>query len=113
MLAGRRLQAARRAAAAAASPVDWRSLQLSRRKGKRFSVRTPSGRTVHFGFWSEVPTWLASVKRRTGRGTYIDHQSPQVRAAWRARHGRIVNAAGRLSRLDPESPEYYAWHVLW
>ena len=79
----------------------WRSLRVSTRQGKRFSIETPSGRRVHFGVWPYA------------RGTFLDHGDAKMRAAWRARHSQIVDGAGQLVWLDPESPAYYAYRVLW
>lgn len=112
MLATRRLAAAR-AVAESIPDVDAGSLEVSTRKGKRFKIRSPAGKLVHFGVWRDEPAWLSSVERREGRGTFIDHQDPEVRAAWRARHSRITDARGRPFYQNPESPEFYSWHILW
>lgn len=79
----------------------WQTMRVSNREGKRFSIETPSGRRVHFGAWPYA------------RGTYLDHGQENVRRAWRARHSQIVDGAGQLVWLDPESPAYYAYRVLW
>lgn len=78
--------------------MDAASLRVSARQGKRFSIRTPSGATVHFGSWPAQ--------------TYLDHGDERERQAWQARHSTIMRR-GRPAFQDPESPEHYSWHVLW
>jgi hypothetical protein len=73
----------------------WETLAVARQKGKRFSIRSPAGKLVSFGAWP-----LAD-------GTFLDHQDEKKRTAWRARHG----VRGDMN--DPETPLYYAWHILW
>ena len=93
--------------------LDWKSLDNSHIDGKRFTIKTPSGRTIHFGYWDESPKWQRSVANGTGNGTYIDHYDEAKRAAWRARFKNIRNSSGRSSVTDPESPLFYSWNILW
>jgi len=93
---------------------DWQSLEISHRPNKRFSIRSPYGRTIHFGYWdSDSHSWQRSVANGTGYGTYIDHYDEAKRAAWRARFKNIRNSSGKSSVTDPESPLFYSWNILW
>ena len=80
--------------------MNWESLEISKVSGKRFSIRSPSGKLINFGQWPLV------------NGTFLDHSNEQVRTAWRARHKKILKD-GKPAYLNPESPEYYSWNLLW
>lgn len=75
-------------------------LKISNASGKRFSITTPSGKLVNFGQWPLV------------NGTFLDHANEKMREAWRARHSKIMKQ-GKPAYLNPESPEYYSWNILW
>lgn len=79
----------------------WQTLKNSTRKDKRFSIQTPSGKTVHFGLWPFK-----------GSGTYLDHKDVNIRDAWRARHSKIM-IDNKPAYKNPESPEFYSWNILW
>lgn len=95
----RNIAAARVAARRAG--LDWASLAISTRAGKRFMIKGPNG-WVHFGSWPF-----------SGLGTFVDHGNVKVRDAWQRRHAAIKTKAGRPAHLNPDSPSYYAWNVLW
>jgi hypothetical protein len=82
--------------------IAWQSLEISDRAGKRFKIKTPSGKLVHFGQWPY-----------NGQGTFIDHKDPDIRRAWKARHEKIKLKSGESAYLNKESPSYYAYHILW
>lgn len=75
-------------------------IQISHLRQKRFTVYLPSGKKIHFGIWP--PAF----------GTFLDHNDSKKRAAYRARHGKILRD-GKKAYLDPESPAYWSWNVLW
>ena len=75
-------------------------LKISNAYGKRFSIITPSGKLVNFGQWPLV------------NGTFLDHGNEKIKEAWRARHSKIMKQ-GKPAYLNPESPEYYSWRILW
>ena len=75
-------------------------LKISNAYGKRFSITTPSGKLVNFGQWPLV------------NGTFLDHGNQKMKEAWRARHSKIMKQ-GKPAYLNPESPEYYSWNILW
>lgn len=76
-------------------------IQISLAKDKRFAIRSPSGKLVNFGLWPF-----------SGKGTFLDHGDEKIRQAWRARHSKIMRQ-GKPAYLDPESPDYYSWRILW
>ena len=71
---------------------------VSTRKNKRFYVII-SDHIIHFG-------------SKSG-STYIDHHDSIKRKNWRARHSKIKNKAGQYVYLDPYSPSYWSYHILW
>ncbi len=75
-------------------------IEISRAKGKRFSVISPSGKKINFGSYPFK------------NGTFIDHGDEKIRTAWRARHRSILKD-GKPAYLNKESAEYYSWHLLW
>ena len=68
-------------------------LTKSFRKGKRFALKKPDGKYIHFG--SDV-----------GK-TFIDHADMRKKMAWIARH---KNDRGYN---DPNAGIYYSRHLLW
>lgn len=76
-------------------------LQVSLANGKRFAIRSPSGKLVNFGLWPF-----------SGKGTFLDHGDEKLKEAWRARHSKIMRQ-GKPAYLDKESPEFYSWEILW
>lgn len=81
--------------------LNYESLQISLAKDKRFSIRSPSEKLVNFGLW-----------QFSGRGTFLDHGDQKLKEAWQARHKKIMRK-GKPAYLDPESPDYYSWRILW
>lgn len=80
---------------------NYESLQISLAKDKRFSIRSPTGKLVNFGLWPF-----------SGEGTFLDHGDEKLKENWRARHSKIMRK-GKPAYLDPESPEYFSWNLLW
>lgn len=76
-------------------------LEISLANDKRFAIRSPAGKLINFGQWPH-----------TGKGAFIDHGDEKIKEAWRARHSKIMRQ-GKPAYLDPESPEYYSWRILW
>lgn len=71
--------------------LQYNTLAISTRAGKRFVIQGPSG-LVHFGAWPAK--------------AYLDHRDKRKRTAWFARH--------RSSFMDdPTSPLFYSARVLW
>ena len=79
---------------------NWDTLEVSNNKNKRFSIISPNGYKIHFGLYPYKV------------GTYIDHNNDTLRKNWRARHSKILKN-GRPAFLNPESPAFYSWFLLW
>ena len=76
-------------------------IEVSNKTNKRFMITLDDNSVIHFGLWPYK-----------GRGAYIDHKDEQIRKAWQARHSKIMKD-GESAYLNPYSPEYYSWHLLW
>ena len=86
---------------------------LSTRKNKKLmtTVLTPSGKLerVHFG-----DSRHEHFFDRTGLlPLRLNHGDDQRRRLYLARSKHIRDANGRLTALDPSSPNYHARRVLW
>ena len=81
--------------------LNYESLQISLAKDKRFAIRSPSNKLINFGLWPF-----------SGDGAFIDHGDEKLKENWRKRHSKIMRK-GSPAYLDPESPEYYSWRILW
>jgi hypothetical protein len=77
------------------------TIEVSSRKGKRFMITRPDGKTIHFGLYPF-----------TGEGAYIDHGDDKIKKNWKKRHSKILKD-GKPAYKNPDSPEYYSWHILW
>ena len=76
-------------------------IDISERKNKRFKIKRPDGQIIHFGVWPFK-----------GHGTYIDHNDDKIRKAWQARHSKIMKD-GSPAYLNPNSPDFYSFRILW
>lgn len=76
-------------------------LQISNAKNKRFAI-IKDGHTINFGLWPF-----------SGKGSFIDHGNNKIKLAWRARHSKIMLKDGTPAYMNKNSPDYYAWHILW
>lgn len=81
--------------------LKWQTIKPSTRKGKRFMIKGPNDEWIHFGQWPY-----------NRYGTFLDHQDEKIRKAWMARHSKIMKD-GKPAYMDPTSPEYYSWLILW
>lgn len=83
--------------------------EKSTRKNKKYMVRTPKGKLIHFGsntheqYKDSTPLKLYS---------HLDHGDKERRANYRARHEKVMKD-GKPAYLDKESPAYYSYHYLW
>jgi hypothetical protein len=82
----------------------------SNRKGKKYSVITPSGKTIHFG-----SSHMEQYRDSTGLGLYShkNHGDEERRKRYLARAKGIKNKKGELTWKDPESANYYSVKYLW
>jgi len=84
--------------------------EKSTRKGKKYSVITPSGKKIHFG-----ASGMEQYKDSTGLGLYshLDHGDKERRKRYLARAKGIKDKNGNLTWNNKESPNYYSVHYLW
>ncbi len=75
-------------------------IENSDRTNKRFMITLTNGKVIHFGLWPYR------------QGTFIDHKDEKLKSAWQARHSKIL-IDDEPAYLNPYSPEYYSWHLLW
>ncbi len=75
-------------------------LQISKAKGKRFSIKV-NDKLINFGLWDG------------GNHAYIDHGDEKLKKAWRARHSKILLKDGTPAYMSKDSPDFYAWRILW
>lgn len=82
----------------------------STRKGKKYMVKTPSGKWIHFG-----ASDMEQYKDSTGLGLYSDkdHGDLKRRKSYLSRAKGIKNKKGELTWKDKESPNYYSVKYLW
>ena len=82
----------------------------STRKGKKYMVRTPKGKLIHFG-----ASDMEQYKDSTGLGLYShkDHGDKKRRKSYLARAKGIKDKNGNLTWKDKESANYYSVHYLW
>jgi hypothetical protein len=75
-------------------------VKRSTRASKRFMVEyLDNTRTEHFG--------------SADGQTFIDHGDEKKRAAWRARHSKIMSKLGVPAYRIKGSPSYWSWNLLW
>ena len=82
----------------------------STRKNKKYMVRTPSGKLIHFG-----QLGYQHYKDITPLKLYsnLNHLDKKRRDRYRARASKIKNKQGELTYNNPEYPNFYAYHFLW
>jgi hypothetical protein len=81
----------------------------STRKGKKYMVKTPSGKWVHFGSSENE-----QFKDSTGLGLYTNkNHNDTKRRKYLARAKGIKNKKGELTYRDKESANYYSVNFLW
>ena len=86
----------------------------STRKGKKYMVKVPSGKWIHFGaIVNMIP--MEQFKDSTGLGLYskYDHGDKKRRASYRARHKAIKLKDGTLAYKNKNSASYWSMKYLW
>ena len=76
-------------------------IENSDKVNKRFMITLDNGDVLHFGLWPFK-----------GHGAYIDHHDEKIRKTWQARHTKIM-LKDEPAYLNPNSAEYYSYHLLW
>ena len=82
----------------------------STRKGKKYMVVAPNGKTIHFG-----DIKMQQYKDTTGLGlyTHLNHNDEKRRASYLARAKGIKDKNGNLTWKNKNSANYYAVRWLW
>ncbi len=76
-------------------------IENSDRTNKRFMITLDDNSVIHFGLWPFK-----------GFGAYIDHKDEKLKSAWQSRHSKIM-LNNEPAYLNPNSANYYNWHLLW
>jgi hypothetical protein len=82
----------------------------STRAGKKYMVKTPSGKWIHFGasgygqYFDKVPLKLYS---------HLNHGDKKRRENYRNRHMAIKLKDGTPAYKNKEQPAYWSWRYLW
>ncbi len=87
----------------------------STRKGKKYSVITPSGKKIHFGALKPDGKGYFHYRDTTGLGLYshLDHNDKERRKRYRDRHSKILLKDGTPAYKNKEQPSHYSWFYLW
>lgn len=84
--------------------------EKSTKKGKKYMVRSPKNKLIHFGS-SAAEHYKDSTG--TGKWSHRDHMDKTRQKSYLARAGGIRNGKGQITWRDPESANYYSVHYLW
>jgi hypothetical protein len=86
----------------------------STRAGKKYMVRSPKGKLIHFGAIKPDGTPYAQYEDKAlGLYSRYDHKDKARRDRYRKRHQAIKTKAGLPAYKDPEQGSYYAYNFLW
>lgn len=85
------------------------NFSISKRKHKKYSVITPSGKVVHFG----DKRYGHFKDKALGVYKALDHGDTTRRRSYRRRARGIKNRQGKAVFQDKESPAYYSYNFLW
>ncbi len=80
----------------------------SNNKDKKLMTLSPKGKMIHFG-----DNKRQHYYDRTRIWGHLDHNNKERRRLYHARAKGIKDKYGNLTYKDPESPNYYSFHVLW
>jgi len=74
----------------------------STRKNKKYMVRNPDGKLIHFG-----DKRYQHYKDTTGLGVYsaLDHGDSERRKKYKTRHAKTL--------VKKYTPSWYSWNYLW
>ena len=82
----------------------------STRKGKKYMIVAPNGKTIHFGSLSNEHYKDTTPLKLY---TYLDHNDEKRRASYLARAKGIKNKKGELTWKNKNSANYYSINFLW
>ena len=83
-------------------------IKVSNRANYKYSVRTPMGKLIHFG----DKRYQHFKDTALGKYKHLDHGDVKRRAAYRARHKKILKG-NTPAYLNPESSSFYSYNFLW
>ncbi len=89
--------------------------QVSTRDNKKYMVRSPKGKLIHFGSIRPNGEPYSQYKDSTPNKyySYLDHNDKKRKRRYQSRHKAILDKSGRPAYLNPEQPAYYAMRYLW
>lgn len=90
-------------------PLIRKYIKVSDRGDKKYSVRTPMGRLIHFG----DKRYQQFSDQALGTYKHLDHNDVSRRASYRARHKKIFTKDKKPAYLNPEQPSFYSYWMLW
>jgi hypothetical protein len=95
--------------------MAWPEFKKSTKEFKKYMVRTPKGKLVHFGGIKPDGKPYEQYKDNTGLGLYsrYDHKNEKRRRLYRLRHKEILTKEGKPAYLDREQPSFYSFRFLW
>lgn len=85
-------------------------IQISTSKYKKYMVKTPKGKIIHFG-----DKRYEHFKDTTGLGKYsnLNHNDKKRRENYCKRAKGIKDGKGKSTYNNKESPNYYSMKYLW
>jgi len=85
-------------------------IQISTSKHKKYMVKTPKGKIIHFG-----DKRYEHFKDTTGLGKYsnLNHNDKKRRENYCKRAKGIKDGKGNPTYNNKESPNYYSMKYLW
>ena len=84
-------------------------LKKSTRPDKKYMVRTPKGKLIHFGD-AKMEHY---EDKALGIWSHLDHGDIMRRMNYRKRAKGIRNKDGKQTYKDPEYANFYSYHLLW
>lgn len=86
------------------------NIKVSNRKNKKYMVKSPKGRIIHFG---DKRYEHYEDKTNIKAYSYLNHYSKKRRDNYLKRAKGIKNKNGELTYKDKETPNYYSIKYLW
>ena len=82
---------------------------------KKYMVKTPSGRWIHFGALTPNGKGYFHYRDTTPLKlyTHLNHNDPERRRRYKERHSKILLKDGTPAYKDREQSAYYSWNFLW
>jgi hypothetical protein len=86
-------------------------IRLSTHKNKKYDVLY-KGKWIPFGD-NRYEHYKTSELIPKSMHIYNEHKNPERRRSYRMRAKGILNKNGELTYKDKNSPNYWAYHLLW